>query len=105
MIDINKCKFEEKFRNDFYEETVYYFTYPKEGMNEIDFYPEEDYGNVVGTCLSLTMLDNGDYYMQMSPTIAEDEMLSDVEWRDLYEDFNYDYLTVKNLLNLVKEGN
>ncbi len=101
MIDVNKCKFEEMHKDAEYG-TVYYFIYPKEGMNEVEFYSEADYGNVVSTCVSLTVADDGNYYMQISPTIEEDDMLSDVDWRDLFLDENYTERTINELLRIVR---
>lgn len=104
MIDVSRCTFEEKFRNELYKETVYYFIYTKDGMNEVDFYSEDDYGNVICTCIALTVADNGDCYVQMSPTIEEEDMLYDVDWRDLYVDFQYDCNTIMQLLNLANSN-
>lgn len=86
MIDVSKCCFEECFTDE--ECTVFYFTYPKD-MKETEFYSEEDYGNVVGMCISLSVYQFGDYCMAMSPTILEGDSLIDVDWRDLFEGENY----------------
>ena len=103
MIDTNKCVFEKSSQDNEYG-TVYYFIYPKCGMDETEFYSEEDYGNVVSTCISLTIAPDGYAYMQMSPTVENDDMLSDVDWRDLYKDENYDDSTINRLLKIVKEN-
>lgn len=101
MIDINKCKYEESFTDEF-GITVHYFIYPKEGLNEYgDFYGEEDYGNVVSACLSLTVNPDGECYLQLSPTVEEDNALMDVDWRDLYEDIHYSEDTVLALIKLI----
>ena len=102
MIDVSKCTFEEKYSDKEYG-TVYYFIYPKDGMDETEFYSEEDYGNVVFTCISLTVSDNGDYYMQMSPTVDEDDYLSDVDWRDLFPGINYDCGIVAELMKIANK--
>ena len=105
MLDISKCTFEEKYSDKEYG-TVYYFIYPKDGMDETEFYSEEDYGNVVFTCISLTVSDDGDYYMQMSPTVEEDNCFSDVDWRDLFPSVNYDESIVFELRKIAnKEEN
>lgn len=103
MIDVSKCEFEELHKNPEYEETVYYFLYPK-CLDETEFYSEEDYGNVVGMCISLTVNDNGDYYVAMSPTVDEGDCLFDVDWRDLYEGINYSEDTVRFLLNMANKA-
>lgn len=101
MIDVNKCTYEESFTDEF-GSAVHYFIYPKEGLDEYgDFYGEEDYGNVVSACLSLTVEPDGEYYMQLSPTVEEDNALMDVDWRDLYEGIHYTIETVKSLLKVV----
>ena len=107
MINTKECVFEEKCEDGYYGwNTVYYFVYPKEGMNEIDFYPESDYGNVVFTCISLTILDDGSYYMQMSPTVEDDNCYSDVDWRDLFPGINYGDDIVRKLIKIAnKEKN
>ena len=104
MIDINNCHFEESAHLE--NETVYYFTYPKD-LSETEFYPEEDYGNVVSMCISLTVSNDNklEYYMQMSPTIEEGSSLIDVDWRDLYIGENYTDDMVSSLLNLTGDYN
>lgn len=97
MIDVSKCKYEESFIHDGY--TVHYFILPKEELEKYgDFYGEEDYGNVVFACLSLTFNENDDYYVQLSPTIEEDDGYSDVDWRDLYDGIHYNDDTIIQLL-------
>ena len=88
MIDVSKCEFEESHKDSEYGE-VYYFTYPKD-LDETEFYSEEDYGNVFCMCISLTVQGTGERYLAMSPTVEEEDCLTDVDWRDLYEGINYD---------------
>ena len=99
MINVSKCEYEEYFRDEDNNCTVYYFIYPKD-LGETEFYSEEDYGNVVSMCISLTMEDGGGFYMQMSPTVEEDDVLTDVDWRSLYLDINYTEDTIQQLLDL-----
>lgn len=101
MIDISKCEFEESHKDE--NCTVYYFTYPKD-LNETDFYIEEDYGNVFCMCISLTVLEDGECYLAMSPTVESEDCLMDVDWRDLYEGINYDRDIIPKLLNKAKGG-
>lgn len=97
MIDAEKCTFEEMFNTD-EGETVYYFIYPAEaGMNETEFITDKNEADIVGTCLSLTVYDGG-CYIQLSPSILKDEMISDVEFRDLYPGVNYTEDTVAQLI-------
>lgn len=86
MIDVSKCEFEESFADE--ECTVYYFTYPKD-LSETEFYSEEDYGDVFCMCISVSVYDNGDCFLAMSPTVEDGDCLMDVDWRDLYEGENY----------------
>ena len=89
MIDIKKCELEETCYDSSYEETTYYFTYPK-SLDETEFYPEEDYGNVVCMCVSVVVGNNGEVHrVMMSPTVEDGDYLIDVDWRDLYADINY----------------
>ena len=101
MIDPNKCEFEEGWEIDS-GEVVYYFTYPRD-FNEVEFDPEETYGNVYCMTIALTVIDdhNGrlNYYLQMSPTVADDSGMSDVDWRDMYEGINYTDDMISSLLN------
>lgn len=89
MIDINKCEYEEMYRNAEEGFTVYYFTYPKD-LSVREFDPEGSYeGCVCAMCISLTVYDDGEPDLQMSPTIEYEDGLLDVDWRDLYEDVHY----------------
>ena len=81
---------------------VYYFRCPKEWVNKFDFYPPTDYGIVVGTCLSLTVNNDGSYYMQLSPTVEEHDCYADVDWRDLYFGADYNESTLFGLLAVVE---
>lgn len=99
MIDVSKCEFEESFRGE--NCTVYYFTYPKD-LTETEFYSEEDYGNVFCMCISLTVLEDGECCLAMSPAVEEVDCLMDVDWRDLYEGINYQPETILALLNMAK---
>ena len=102
MIDPNKCEFEESCKT--LDGTVFYFEYPKD-MEETEFYPERDYGDVVNMCVSIIVGDDGVYCVQMSPTVRTEYkgnvMLSDVDWRDLYPDVNY---TDPMIIQLLKKA-
>lgn len=99
MLDVSKCVYEETYHSE--EGTAHYFICPKEWLNEHDFYPEEDYGNVVSTCLAL-FYNEDDACLMLSPTIEEDGTLFDVDWRDLYEGEDYDYELLDKLERLVE---
>lgn len=101
MIDPKSCVFEETVVLS--GETTHYFTYPKEKLEELDFYSENDYGNVVAACISLTVGQDGSFVMQMSPTVEEESGLFDVDWRDLYLGINYTQKTVSALKRLAKK--
>lgn len=97
MLNPKLCSLEDIYE---YEEggcTVYYFTYPKD-MNLREFDSEEEYGNVVAMCISVTEYDNGCCEVQASPTVADGEMLSDVDWRDLEEGIHYTENALDELL-------
>lgn len=103
MLKFEDFEFEEEYNDEAYEQNVFYFILPKSYMSEIDFDDIEDYGNVVSMCVSLTVPYSGrDYYMQMSPTVEEEFGLEDVDWRDLYLDFNYTDDLVAKLIELAK---
>ena len=97
MIDISKCNLEDIYEDKEYEETTYYFTYPK-SMDETEFYPEDDYGNVVCMCVSIVVGNNGVARVMMSPTVDEDGYLSDADWRDLYDGVNYKNEDIERLI-------
>ncbi len=104
MIDASKCIYEEGFYEPDFSAHVYYFTYPK-SMDEVEFEPESEYGNVLCMCISLTVYDNGEYSMMMSPTIEECDGFLDVDWRDLIEGVNYTSSTIVELLAKTKNRN
>ena len=103
MIDISKCVYEETHYSD--EATTHYFVCPKEWLNEHEFYLEEDYGNVVSTCLAF-FYNEDTAYLMLSPTVDDNDMLFDVDWRDLYYGEDYDEELLDELEGLVqlKEG-
>ena len=96
MIDVSKCEYEESSFNPLIGHT-HYFIYPRD-MSEADFEPEETYGNVISMCLSLHQLEDGYQYLMLSPTIAEETGMSDVDWRELKEGENYTQETINALL-------
>lgn len=100
MIDVSKCEFEEAYDDPECGEAVYYFTYPKD-MDEVEFYSEEDYGNVICMTVALTRNEYGECYLAMSPTTEEGDNLCDVDWRDLHLGLNY---TEKDLETLLRIG-
>ena len=103
MIDASQCVYEDTFNNPEYNEVVHYFLYPKD-MDMVELYSEEDYGNVVCMCVSLTEVEGVEYYMAISPTVEEDGCRSDVDWRDLYYGIHYNDDTVLRLLKLVPKA-
>lgn len=96
MIDPSKCEFEEAIHDSEFG-PVYYFTYPKD-LSETEFYSEEDYGNVVCMCISVSVLSDGTFCLAMSPTVEEGDAMFDVDWRDLYPGVNYDEAIFLKLL-------
>ena len=92
MINPNMCELEDTHYDGECKCYVAYFIYPKD-MSICEFYSEEDYGEVVSMCISVTKYEDGSCYMQASPTVREfddaGEMLCDVDWRDLYEGIHY----------------
>lgn len=101
MIDVNKCEYEESVYDTDCECVVHYFTYPKD-LGECEFYAEEDYGSVFCMCISLTMYENGECHIAMSPTVEEEDSLFDVDWRDLHEGINYTSEMIPELLRRAK---
>lgn len=101
MIDVSKCKYEECFESDEFEGIVYHYTYPID-FNEAGFC-KDDYRNVVMMCLSLTY-DNGNFCLEMSPTVEDEAGLLDVDWKELHEGINYDTNTICSLLGYAVES-
>lgn len=101
MIDANKCEFEESFRTD--GGVVHYFIYPKD-LGEVRFHFDDEYNenDIVSMCISLTVDEEGNYYMQISPTVDEDDALLDIDWQDLHLGHNYTEDTVNILLDKVQ---
>lgn len=102
MIDASKCEYEESYHEPDCQCDVHYFTYPKD-LKECNFCQEKEYGNVLCMCISLSVYENGEYDMAMSPTVEEGDSLMDVDWKDLDMGINYTEETISNLLNKVKE--
>ena len=103
MIDVSKCEYEESHHDIDCGCDVHYFTYPKD-LGECEFYSEEDYGNVFCMCISLTVYENGEYNIAMSPTVDEGDSLIDVDWRDLHEGINYTWEMIPELIRKTKRG-
>ena len=101
MIDVSKCEYEECFVNDELGGVVYYFTYPVD-LDEADFC-KDDYGDAVMMCLSLTY-ENGDFRLDMSPTVEDEGELLDVDWKELHEGVNYNLHTLVGLMQKVLEA-
>ena len=98
MIDPKLCSFEDYYRDqDGYSD--YYFQYPVD-LSEAAFDVNEE--DVVGMCICLTVNYDGEYYMQMAPTIETPYGTSDCDWVDLEPDLNYTEETVLALLALTK---
>ena len=102
MIDVSKCVYEDSYDNPEYDEVTHYFVYPKD-LGETEFYSEEDYGNVVSMCISLTINPDGTM-LCMSPTVDEGDYLMDVDWRDLYEGINYTDSMIDQLVRMARVG-
>ena len=56
--------------------------------------------NVVSTCLAFFYNEDNTYLM-LSPTVEDNDMLFDVDWRDLYEGEDYDEELLDELEGLV----
>ena len=101
MIDLTKCEFEEHFRDDELETDVYYFIYPE--PFELFRFDLEPTDNVISMCISLSVYDYDDVTLQISPTVVEEDELSDVDWRGLCPGIDYDERTdVEMLLRKAK---
>ncbi len=101
MIDLTKCEFEEHFRDDELETDVYYFIYPE--LFELSRFDLEPTDNVISMCIALSVYDYDDVTLQISPTVAEEDVLSDVDWRALCPGIDYDERTdVEMLLRKAK---
>ena len=62
--------------------------------------------NVVSTCLAFFYNEDEEHLM-LSPTVEDNDMLFDVDWRDLYEgkDYNEELLDeLEGLVHLKKGG-
>lgn len=101
MIDVSRCNFEEAYINSVDEFAVFYYYYPKD-LSEVEFCSEEEYGEVVFSCIALTIYPDRYVTMQMSPTVIEDGVVVDVDWRDLEADVNYTYDDVYKLVKLTE---
>lgn len=88
MIDYSKCEFEDHFRDEELSTDVYYFIYPEK--YELDRFDLEPDDNVVSMCIALSVYDFDNVTLQISPTVAEEDELSDVDWRDLCPGIDYD---------------
>ena len=102
MIDISKCVYEETHYSE--GRIIHYFVCSKEWLSEHGFYSEEDYGNVVSTCLAFFYSEDEERLM-LSPTVEDNDVLFDVDWRDLYEGEDYDEETLDELEGLVQLKN
>ena len=103
MIDVSKCEFDDYYANDEgeFDYITYYFTYPVD-FDEAGFC-KDDYENVVSMELSLTY-EGGDFYMEMSPTVETKEGLTDVDWKELHENINYNLHTLVGLMQIVTDA-
>lgn len=98
MIDASKCEFDDCFVREDDEGVVYYFTYPADFSDKR--FQKGDYGDVVSMEISMEYY-NKEFYLEMSPTVMTDEGLTDVDWKELYENIDYDLNTVVVLLEKV----
>ena len=57
--------------------------------------------NVVSTCLAF-FYNKDNTYLMLSPTVEDNNMLFDVDWRDLYEGEDYDEELLDELEGLVQ---
>ena len=57
--------------------------------------------NVVSTCLAFFYNEDEEYLM-LSPTVEDNDMLFDVDWRDLYEGEDYNEELLDELEGLVQ---
>ena len=57
--------------------------------------------NVVSTCLAFFYNEDTAYFM-LSPTVEDNDMLFDVDWRDLYYGEDYDEELLDELEGLVQ---
>ena len=85
MIDVTRYELDDIYQNDEYTD-IYFFS-------PMDMYT-----------ICLTVCEEG-HYMQGSPTVDEDGMLSDVDWSDLEDGVDYNDETVRQLLWLAGKEN
>ncbi len=85
MIDVSKYAPDGEYENEEYCD-MYFF-------NREDMYT-----------ICLTVCEEG-HYMQGSPTVDEDGMMSDIDWTDLEDGADYNDETVRQLLMLAGEEN
>ena len=57
--------------------------------------------NVVSTCLAF-FYNEDTVYLMLSPTVEDNDMLFDVDWRDLYEGEDYNEELLDELEGLVQ---
>ena len=57
--------------------------------------------NVVSTCLAF-FYNKDNTYLMLSPTVEDNNMLFDVDWRDLYKGEDYDEELLDELEGLVQ---
>lgn len=106
MLDATKCEFEESYCDGEIGD-VYYFTYPKELGEELIgsvTLPEPYKGEIVSMCVSLTVYSPDVFDIAISPTVEYGDSLSDLDFHDLEDGYEYDAATVIPIL-LSKAGN
>lgn len=103
MIDPTKCEFEEYYHDPIDDADTYYFDYPVDDYHFRGFLPLEEYGDVVCVCISLVVFD-GKCEIMASPTVADGDSLSDVDWCGLVFGIDYDDTIEQKLLQKGKEA-
>ena len=102
MIDPTKCELEEHYHDPEDGGDTWYFTYPKDDYPFRGFRPLEEYGNVISFCIAFTSYPNRTYNIRVSPTVEEGDSTTDVDWRDMDEDIEYDEITLRKLEKIIK---
>jgi len=100
MLDLSLCRSQECFHfGDPDERTEFFFEYP-EPYGTVEFFHDDNYGNVVSMCLMVTEDPVGHVSVEISPTVympSEDAFI-DVDWFTLDEGVDYNLDDILKLI-------
>lgn len=97
MLDLSLCRPEECFRFD--DHTEFFFEYP-EPYGDVEFFHDDNYGNVVAMCLMVTEDKLGYVSVEISPTVyvPSEDSLIDVDYRPLDDGVDYNLDDILKLI-------